>query len=152
MQQFDDQKGERRLLDIKNMKVREVADYYLQYLELEQDEKNKRKSQLKERIKQNKKVKPCEWILAIKSKDGKIIGKIEAMDMGNRIVFVTINLPNKSWKIKYGVEALDQFIKICKENKYFSKIQLEKYNSIVEKYVETHKKDDEIKSYEIEVA
>ena len=113
MQQYDDNKGKRRFLDIENMNENDVSEYYLQNLKLKEEEKQNRKVELKKRIRQNN---SYEWILAIKLKDGKIIGKIEVLEMGNKTAFVTINLPNKSWKIKYGTEALDQFIKICKEN------------------------------------
>lgn len=144
MQQYDDNKGKRRFLDIENMNENDVSEYYLQNLKLKEEEKQNRKVELKKRIRQNN---SYEWILAIKLKDGKIIGKIEVLEMGNKTAFVTINLPNKSWKIKYGTEALDQFIKICKENDYFSKVELEKNNSIVERYMKEHDKS----SYEIEL-
>ena len=147
MQQFDASKGARRLLDIKNMEVKEVKEYYLQHLKLSDVERNNRILQLKKRIIRAKKPGFYEWILAIISKDGKIIGKLEVMDMGNQTAFVTINLPNKSWKTKYGEEALDQFLKICKENHYFSKLELEKGNSTVEKYIKKHGLN-----YEVEVA
>lgn len=135
MQRFDDNKGERRLLDIKNMEVEEVDDYYLQHFKLSKTEKSNREKELRARI---KKAESNEWILAIKSKEGKVIGKIEVWDTGAGTAYVTINLPNDNWKRKYGLEAIDQFIKICKENAYFSKIELEKKNSINKKYVAEH--------------
>lgn len=147
MQQFDDTKGERRILDIKKMKRGDVSEYYLQHLELSQGEKHRREEEIRNKIKQSKNSDFYEWILAIKLKDGKVIGKIEVLDMGNNSAFVTINIPNKTFKIKYGQEALDQFIKICRENKYFTKIELEKNNSIVEKYILKHEL-----GYEIRVA
>lgn len=144
MQQYEDSKGKRRFLDIEKMKENEVSDYYLQNLELSRGERIKREIQLKTKIRQNN---SYEWILVIKLKDGRVIGKIEVMEMSNNAAFVTINLPNKNWKMKYGIEALDQFIKICKENAYFSKIELEKNNSIVKRYIKAH---DEV-SYEIKL-
>lgn len=147
MQQFDDNKGERRILDIKKMLREDIESYYIQHLQLSKNERHFRESELRKKIANSKKKDFYEWILAIKSKQGKILGKIEVLDMGNNTAFVTINLPNESWKIKYGEEALDQFIKICEENKYFSKIELEKNNSIVERYITNHKL-----GYEIEVA
>ena len=145
MQQFDDNMGVRRLLDITNMEVMEVKDYYFQYLGLNPVEKNNRTRQLKERIIKSKESGFYEWILAVKLKDGKIIGKIEVIDMGNEKAFLTINLPNKSWKMRYGEEALDQFLKICRENNYFSIIELEKENSTVEKYIKKHNLGYEVK-------
>lgn len=146
MQQFDDNKGERRILDIKKMKRADVGEYYLQHLKLSQEEKHSREEEIRDKIKQSKDPNFYEWILAIKLKDGKVIGKIEVLDIGSDTAFVTINLPNKDFKMKYGQEALDQFIKICRENKYFRKIELEKNNSIVEKYILKHEL-----GYEIEI-
>ena len=138
MQQFEDSKGERRILNIKNMKREDVAEYYLQHGELTKKQRHDKEKILREQISKSKKKHFYEWILAVKSKKGKVIGKIEVLDMGNSTAFVTINLPDGEEKNRYGVEALDQFIKICKENKYFSTIELEKNNSIVRNYIENH--------------
>lgn len=140
MQQYDDSKGIRRELDIVKMEVEEVKEYYLQYLELSEKEKNDRENELKRRIIRSKKDGFYEWILAIKSKDGKVIGKIEVMEMGPARAFFTINLPNKNWKIRYGLEAMKQFMKICKENNYFSVIELDKNNSTVQRYIKAYGK------------
>lgn len=147
MQQFDDSKGERRFLDIKKMERKDVGDYYLQHLGLTQEKKHFREEELRKKIKQSKMEDSYQWILAIKFKEGRVIGKIEVLETGEDSAFVTINLPNKNFKLRYGEEALDQFIKICEENHYFSTIELEKNNSIVEKYILKHGL-----GYKIEVA
>lgn len=151
MQQFNNETGIRRLLNIENMEVNEVKDYYLQFLDLEPEEKEDRESKLKQQIIQSKKDNFYEWILAIKTKDGKIIGKIEVLEMGANKAFFTINLPNKSWKMKYGVEAVKQFIKICSENKYFSELELDNRNSIIQRYVEAYKSKGFLKEYIIDI-
>lgn len=151
MQRFDNSKGKRRELNIENMKIKEVKEYYLQNLELSTEEKKNRESQLKERIKRSKEEGFYEWILVIKLKDGKVIGKIEVLQMGPDRAFLTINLPNKNWKLKYGVEAIKQFVKICKENNYFSIIELEKNNSIVQRYIEAYGETYGVKDYLIDV-
>lgn len=147
MQQYEDLKGKRRELDIVKMEVEEVKEYYLQYLELSEKEKDNRESELKRRIIRSRKEGFYEWILAIKSKDGKIIGKIEVLEMGMNKAFLTINLPNKNWKRKYGIEAVKQFIKICKENRYFSEIELDNKNSIIQRYIKAYKTKDYLDNY-----
>lgn len=142
MQQFNDQKGERRLLSIANMQVKDAESYYRQYNGLEKMERLQKIKNLKERIKKNKKnPKLYEWILAIKSKDKNVVGKIEVLSKGNGIAFLTISIPKEDWLYKYGIEAIDQFIKICKENEYFSTIELDEDNWIVERYREIYDSD-----------
>ena len=145
MQQFDDKQGERRTLNIKTMTPKEAEDYYLQFLEMEVSKKDKEVDELKKRIKENKKKKePYEWILAIMSKDRKVIGQIEVLDMGSSKAFFTINIPNENWILKYGTEAIKQFCKICREKQYFSTIELEKGNDIVEQYIKLYNKESYI--------
>lgn len=142
MQQFKDE--ERRMLNIRNMQVSDAEDYYLQFSKMKKSEKVQKICELEERIKKNI---SYEWILAITSRNGKIVGKIEVLEMSPSVAFFTIELPDNK-KIKYGIEAIDQFLKICKENEYFSELELEARNEIVEKYKETYSK----KSYVIKVA
>ena len=146
MQRFDDEKGKRRLLDIENMKVRDVKDYYSQFLNMEKEERIEKMKKLKDKIKSKI---PYEWHLAIKSKEGKMIGKIEVLFMEPEIAFVTITIPDERKNRKYGEEAIDQFIKICREKKYSSTVQLDKDNPIIERYINTH---DTVKDYKVEVA
>ena len=148
MQQFKNEK--RREVDIVNMKTEEVREYYLQNLELSKQEKQNREKNLKERIKKAGK-EAFEWILAIKSKDGKVIGKIEVMEIGEGKAYFRINLPNKNWKRRYGVEAAKQFVKICKENQYFSVIELEKKNSTVQRFVADYAEKYKIKDFLLEI-
>ena len=146
MQRFDDEQGKRRLLNIENMKVRDVKDYYSQFPDLENDKRVEKMKKLKDKIKSKI---SYEWYLAIKTKEGKIIGKIEVFFMKPDIAFVTIAIPNESKSRKYGEEAIDQFVKICREKKYSSTVELDRDNPIIERYIHSH---DNIKDYKIEVA
>lgn len=133
MHKFDNQKGVRRLLDISNMKVNEVGDYYLQFFSMDSAKKEMQIRKLKEQIKN---LEEYQWILAIKSKDGKIVGKMEVFELSkNKTAYVTIKIPNESWMCKYGPEAIHEFLKICKENQYFTQVELEARNKIVEIYM-----------------
>lgn len=133
MHKFDNQRGVRRLLDISNMKVIEVGDYYLQFFSMDSAKKEMQIQELKERIKN---LEEYQWILTIKSKDGKIVGKMEVFELSeNQTAYVTIEIPNKNWVCKYGPEAIHEFLKICRENQYFTEVELEARNKIVDVYM-----------------
>jgi len=144
MQQYDDSRGERRLLDIKLMNVEDAKDYYLQFHNDDKKREQKTK-ELEERIERNAVISEVfEWVLSIKLKTGKLIGKIEVLSVGNSTGFITIKIPNESSSLKYGVKVIDQFIEICRENNYFSKIQLEPNNEIVERYKKAYNKEENV--------
>lgn len=140
---FDNRIGKRRLLDLKNMDVNDAENYYLQV----SDTKEIDISEFKERIKKAKNPKSCISILAIKTKEGKVVGKMEIFDMKST-AYLTINIPNESWSFKYGEEAIDQFVKICKKRQYFKIIEIEKNNPIIERYVTSRG----ITDYQIRIA
>ena len=140
---FDNRIGKRRLLDLKNMDANDAENYYLQVSNTKKDGI----SELKERIKEARNPKSCISILAIKTKEGKVVGKMEIFDMKSS-AYLTINIPNENWSFKYGEEAIDQFVKICKKRQYFKIIEIEKSNPIVERYVASH----EITDYQIRIA
>ena len=135
MQHFENAVGDRRLITIRNMKLEDVEEYYKTQFHKENkvtQEQNIRK--LKKRLKglmQQKEV--YEWILAICTKDGKIIGKMEIYSADAEVASLKIEIPNEIWSFKYGVEAIKQFVKICTENHYFKKIEMED-NVITERY------------------
>lgn len=154
MQKFDDLCGKRRMLDISNLKVEEVEDYYLQEINVSEESKKQKTEWLQAEIKsaENQKITD-KWILAIKSKDEKMIGMIRVWEVEPEQAFVKINIPNGNWISKYGKEALDQFVKICKEKKYFSIIEFERENSIVDQYrnMEQNRRNESI-GYKITIA
>jgi len=139
MQQFNNQNEERRTLTIVNMTLMDAGNYYKQIRELEKDVRVQKIRVLKERIKQNKKNPNFyEWILAVKSSEGNVVGKIEVLSMGNNVAFVTISVPNNTCIQKYGIEAIEQFVEVCRKNKYFSEIELDINNKIIEEYRNVH--------------
>ena len=150
MQQFDNDVGIRRMLDINTMKSREAKDYCYQFSSLDAEEIDTKATELKEEIANNNKEasNSCKWILSIKTKDGKVVGKMDVFDMEKGKAYLMVEIPNESYELKYGSEAIDQFIKICSEKKYFSNIYLEKNNKSVEAYKVQHGIEDNV----IEVA
>ena len=139
MQHFDNEVGVRRILDIKKMASKEAIDYCYQFSGLDAKEIDTKASELKKEIADNnKEASSYKWILSIKTKEGKVVGKMDVFDMEKGQAYVMLDIPNKGYEHKYGTEAIDQFIKICAEKKYFSKIYLEKNNSCVQKYKELH--------------
>ena len=148
MQKFNNGYGVRRLIIISSMTVEEAEDYvFTQFYREEKEKQFQMARTLQERIKileQQKEV--YEWILAIHTKEGKLIGKIEVYSTDDVTADIKVEVPNKVKKIMYGVEALKQFRKICEEQKLFKRIRLEP-DEISERF----KKDYGITSNFIEV-
>jgi predicted acetyltransferase len=72
--------------------------------------------------------------LAIKDSSSKLIGIIQIDEEScSTTINVKISIPNESWRMKYGTEALHQFVKYCQENKLYSYIYF-KTNEIVKEY------------------
>ncbi len=148
MQQFDDNKGERRLINIANMKEEEVKDFYNQYYQYTKEQKKDYEQKLAKQIRKLQTKKPSKWILAVHSKEGKLVGKIEVKPLEEtQIASFQIQIPNENWVRKYGLEAIDQFLKICKENKYFQEIRI-----MPEPITEQYKNMHNMKNYIVQVA
>lgn len=134
---FDDNDGKRRLLDLANMKVSDAEEFYLQ---VEGKTKKDDVTKLKQRIKDSQHKDSTISLLAIKTKEGKVIGFLEVFDMQHS-AYVTISVPNERMGYRYGEEAIDQFLKICKKKHFFESVEIEKDNAIVERYVKNHALD-----------
>lgn len=128
---FNDNDGKRRLLDLANMKVSDAEEFYLQV----EGKTQKDVTKLKQRIKDCK--HKGSTILAIKTKEGKVIGFLEVFDMQHS-AYVTISVPNEQMSYRYGEEAIDQFLKICKKKHFFESVEIEKDNEIAQRYVRSH--------------
>ena len=149
MRQFDNAVGKRRRIDISIMKASDAEDYFLQFLSLGEKEKKRKAAMLSDRLADNSwKNDVRQWYLAVKDKAGQIVGKIEVYPSARGNGFFTIEMPNEQWILKYGDEAIDQFIKVCKEKKYFSTIEFDKDNRIIEHYRKVH----DMKTYELKIA
>lgn len=72
--------------------------------------------------------------LKIENEDGKMLGLIQINEIDSNTIHVKISIPNKCWQIKYGTEALHQFIKCCEERKLYKRIYLKKDNEIIQRY------------------
>lgn len=135
MQHFEDAVGNRRLVTIRNMKLEDVEEYYkIQFHKEKKVTQAQNSRKLRKRLKgllQQKEV--YEWILAICTKDDKLIGKMEIYSADSEVASLKIEIPNEVRSFQYGVEAIKQFIKICTENQYFKKIEMEQ-NAITERY------------------
>lgn len=135
MQHFEDAVGNRRLVTIRNMKLEDVEEYYkIQFHKEKKVTQAQNSRKLRKRLKgllQQKEVH--EWILAICTKDDKLIGKMEIYSADSEVASLKIEIPNEVRSFQYGVEAIKQFIKICTENQYFKKIEMEQ-NVITERY------------------
>lgn len=147
MQHFDDLKGKRRRVTISEMTVKEVEEYYIQdsTLKKEKEKQSQYVRTLKKRIKGLNQQKDVDtWILSIHDRDGKLIGKMEINSKEEGRAALKIDIPNETWNYKYGVEAIDQFCKICRENRYFNVIELESDNPITQRYMTYYEVKEEI--------
>lgn len=129
----------RRRIIIKTMEENEVEDYYNQLL-ISEEEKTRK-------IKETKKVvKACKdsdsnnsmLIFVVReASSNKIIGTILTRKIGLGKISVQVSIPREENKWSYGVEVLDQFRKICKEEAFFESI----------KFIKLDMKDDTVKTY-----
>lgn len=135
MREFNDELGIRRRLIISNMTVQDAEDYYSSQFYSEPKEKTSQKTRaLKKRIKGLAQEKPVyEWILAVKTLDGKWIGKLEIYSADSETASLRVEIPCERKIYEYGVDTIKQFRKICQENSWFKRIELEE-NEITQRY------------------
>ena len=149
MEHFDDSVGKRRIIIINNMSLDEAEKYYFKMHGLKNVTKSQSTRTLKKKIKgiaQSRDV--SQWILAIRDRSKRLIGKMEILLTGENVALLKIEIPDETWNYKYGVEAIEQFKDICKEKQYFEKIELEKDNLISKRYKDYNKNN----SYTLEIA
>jgi hypothetical protein len=121
--QFDKSFGNRRVTIEKAKKV-DLASYKLQVVthNIPQDETlNVFRSAVNHQY------------LAIKDPSSRLIGIIQIDEIDSTAIYVKISIPNESWKMKYGTEAIHQFVKFCKEEKLYNRIYL-KTSDLVDEY------------------
>jgi predicted acetyltransferase len=71
--------------------------------------------------------------LAIKDTTSRLIGIIQIDEIDSTAINVKVSIPNESRKMKYGTEAIHQFVKFCKEEKLYNRIYL-KTSDLVDEY------------------
>ena len=67
----------------------------------------------------------------IYSEDNKFIGVILMKSINEKVGYISISIPNPAWNMRYGTEALHQFIKRCKGMKILT---LKEDSDIVVRY------------------
>lgn len=124
MQRFDNEKGKGRSVDILNMREDEADIFYSQFegfgAELQQSCAEELKSLIREGNQND-----SQWILVVHSKEGEVIGRIEVTSFDNKEAAVRIQIPKKDIAVKYGIEVVEHFLQICKDNHYFEAVELE---------------------------
>ena len=111
------------------MSQKDIRFYCSQFSGINRFQKQKKERELRRIIS-----KKFGWVLAVETKSGQLIGKIEARETAPLCVSVTVEFPNKTIIPEYGEEAIDQFLKICKETHAFFEIKFEDGNPIIERY------------------
>lgn len=90
------------------------------------------------------------YYLAVYDLNKKMIGLIQVCEQSQeKTTNVDISIPNKCWEVKYGKEALHQFIKCCLERKMYDYICLNEENSIAIAYKTERPKGFETEEYTI---
>lgn len=124
MQRFDNEKGKGRNVDILNMREEEADIFYSQFEGLPAELQQSCADELKGQIRKSNQ-NTSDWILVVHSKEGKVIGRIEVTSFDDKEAAVRIHIPKKDIALKYGMEVVEYFLQICKDNRYFEAVELE---------------------------
>lgn len=134
----------RRRIIIKTMEEKEVEDYYNQF-PMDEEEKARKIKLTKKIVSRCKFSNPNNSMLIFvvrATKGNKFIGTIVTQTIGVGKISVQISIPREENEWSYGVEILDQFRKVCKEEAFFDSIKFIKLDikdDIVKKYMEGKK-------------
>lgn len=134
---------ERRRIIVKTMEEGDVEPYYNQFSisEKEREEKIEATKEFAEKCKDSSPKNML--IFAVKeagSSSNKVIGTILTRYIGRGSISLKVSVPREENEWSYGVEIIDQFAKICKEEKFFEGIKSIKLDSdslIAQKYIES---------------
>ena len=132
---------ERRRIIIKTMEEEEVEEYYNQ-LQLDQRERATKVKETKKCVRKCINANPNDSMLffAVRERGSdRLIGTILTKNIGTGKISVQISIPRESNEWSYGVEIVDQFKKICKEEKFFRNIKILKLDTSsksIRKYME----------------
>lgn len=131
MKCFDNSKGVRRRINLRNMREDDVHFYVSQFLDIDDHERKQKERELRRNISK----KSFCWTLAIETKSGDIVGIVCVKETAPLCALVTVEFPNNGLlTLTYGEEAIDQFLKICREDRSFYEVELEEGNPIIERY------------------
>lgn len=130
----------RRRIIIKTMEKGDVEDYYMQ-LPMDEKERKRKVEATKQLVKQQENSTPDSMLIfAIKEVgSNRMIGTILTKNIGTGKVSLQISIPKETNQWMYGVEIIDQFIKICREDKFFTNIKFIKLDencNAAKKYIE----------------
>lgn len=137
MQQFDI--SVRRRMILRPMLMKEVGDYCVyQCHKLTFDKIVEKIENLRKKVADKEK-----WTIALQTHEGNVFGILEVEEISSGKAKASIEIPNEGLMYAYGDDAVDQFVKVCKERKYFSEIVLDD-NKIMNKYVRIRQLDGNI--------
>ena len=132
---------QRRRITLKTMQESDVAEYYGQFNSMDEEERSKKIKSTKRSLRQKR---DNVLVLAVRAADEneRIIGAIFVEYFNKKIIGDHISIPNELKELSYGVELIDQFIKICQEEKFFESVKFVKLDNDdinVKKYKEGKK-------------
>lgn len=117
---------EHRRLTIKEADKRDLKEYKRQLNYCSMEEKDKIE------IAENLSDEGTSY-LAIFKEDKKMIGLIKVSEKSKISVEVEISIPNEAWCLRYGTDAIHQFVKECKRERILF-VKLKEENLIVKMY------------------
>ena len=140
----------RRRLILKTMEENEVAEYYQQFTSMDEEEKA---AKIKDTKRSLRKKQNDILVFTVREADdnNRIIGVIFVQYLNKKIISVQTSIPNEAKEMIYGVEVIDQFIKICQVEDFFKDVKFVKLDNDDEN-VKKYKEGKKISSSYINVA
>ena len=131
---------ERRRIIIESMAEEDVELYYMQF-DITEEERKKKIAEIRKCIRacKNSESDPMLFFIAKLKGNRGILGSILIKKIDSNKISLQISIPKESNESLYGVEVVDQFIKICKEETFFKDVKyvkLDRENETMQRYME----------------
>lgn len=134
---------DRRTLNLRSMKEKDAEELCFQAEAMSGAERERKTQWLRDMAKKSPDNINSKAILTIEEKNTKKVVGIIIADRAQYVMFATVIIPNEHNNIlKYGYDAVDQFIKVCKEQcPNLKKVKLNKKNAAAKIYLDKNKAD-----------
>ena len=128
---------DRRTLNLRSMKEKDAEELCFQAEAMSGAERERKTHLLRDMVRNSPDNINSKAVLTIEEKDtAKVIGII-ITERAQYVMFATVIIPNEQNILKYGYDAVDQFIKVCKEEcPNLKKVKLSKENAASKIYLE----------------
>lgn len=124
----------RKRLIIRTMMPQDAKTYYSQS-ELGDLENASKRIKALEIVLKRMDAKNPNMIFAVEDSNHKYIANIKCLAIGTNGTKVHIEILNEENRKKYGIDIVEEFINICKEEKLFKRLYLNYCDAAVEDYI-----------------